>query len=89
MPSPYPANTLMGPNVILDTNLAMRPGTTSCRLWRETLAPRTKKFWLWRYTPSYNIAALKCQIGLRYSSSDSILNPFSEAETDGTMLERQ
>ena len=38
--------------------------------------------------PSYNIAVLKCQIGLRYSSSDSILNPFSEAETDETMLEQ-
>ena len=39
--------------------------------------------------PSYNIAVLKCQIGLRYSSSDSILNPFPEAETDETMLEQQ
>ena len=28
-------------------------------------------------TPRYNIAVLKCQIGLRYRSSDSILNPFS------------
>ena len=39
--------------------------------------------------PSNNIAVIECQIGLRYSSSDSILNPFSEAETDETMLERQ
>ena len=40
-------------------------------------------------TPSYNIAALKCQIRLGYRSSDSILNPFSEAESDETMLEQQ
>ena len=38
---------------------------------------------------SNNIAVTECQIGLRYSSSDSALNPFSEAETDETMLERQ
>ena len=42
-----------------------------------------------RDRPGNNIAVLKCQIGLRYSSSDSILNPFSEAETDETMLERR
>ena len=39
--------------------------------------------------PSNNIAVTECQIGLRYSSSDSTLNPFSEAETDETMLERE
>ena len=39
--------------------------------------------------PSYNIAVTECQIHLGYSSSDSILNPFSEAETDETILERQ
>ena len=38
---------------------------------------------------SYNIAVTECQIHLGYSSSDSILNPFSEAETDETILERQ
>ena len=39
--------------------------------------------------PSYNTAGIECQVHPRYSSSDSILNPFSEAETDDTMLERQ
>ena len=38
---------------------------------------------------SYNTAGIECQIHPRYSSSDSILNPFSEAETDDTGLERQ
>ena len=41
------------------------------------------------YCPSYNMAVIECQIRLGYRSSDSILNSFSEAETDETTLERQ
>ena len=72
------------------------PSLVSCRLLAEeyrssmpTAAEANK--WLAKRLsrPSYNIAVLKCQIRLRYSSSDSILNPFSEAETDETMLEQQ
>ena len=38
--------------------------------------------------PVTTSAVMKCQIRLRYSSPDSILNPISEAETDETMLEQ-